>query len=99
MTYRNIILFLSIICLCSIGCTKTIYKTKIEYVHPDIPEAIMSPCDPIVDADIKTNGDLLMQYISLKSLYTICASKVTSIADILQSYYTIYKNDKPVENE
>ena len=88
----NIILLL-LICVIFTGCVKTVTETKIEYVKPEIPESIISQCDPInTNASISTNGDLLMSYISLQSSYVICSSKVTSIANILNSYDSIYTN-------
>ena len=87
------IIFLLLICVIFTGCVKTVTETKIEYVKPEIPESIISQCDPInTNASISTNGDLLMAYISLQSSYVICSSKVTSIADILHSYDSIYAN-------
>ncbi len=98
--YNHIIraVLLLFICLLCTGCYKTITETKIEYIHPEIPEVVISPCDPIpTNTSISTNGDLLMAYISLQSSYIICASKVTSIANILQSYNSIY-NSVPIED-
>lgn len=87
------IIFLLLICVIFTGCVKTVTETKIEYVKPEIPESIISQCDPInTNASISTNGDLLMAYISLQSSYVICSSKVTSIANILHSYDSIYAN-------
>lgn len=87
------IIVLLLICVIFTGCVKTVTETKIEYVKPEIPESIISQCDPInTNASIVTNGDLLMAYISLQSSYIICSSKVTSIANILRSYDSIYKN-------
>ena len=87
------IIFLLLICVIFTGCVKTVTETKIEYVKPEIPESIISQCDPInTNASISTNGDLLMAYISLQSSYVICSSKVTSIANILNSYDSIYTN-------
>ena len=87
------IIVLLLICVIFTGCVKTVTETKIEYVKPEIPESIISQCDPInTNASISTNGDLLMAYISLQSSYVICSSKVTSIANILHSYDSIYAN-------
>lgn len=91
--YNHIIrtVLLLFICFLCTSCYKTITETKIEYIQPEIPETIISPCDPIpANTSISTNGDLLMAYISLQSSYVICSSKVTSIANILQSYNSIY---------
>ena len=87
------IIFLLLVCVIFTGCVKTVTETKIEYVRPEIPESIISQCDAInTNASISTNGDLLMAYISLQSSYVICSSKVTSIANILNSYDSIYTN-------
>lgn len=98
--YNHIIrtVLLLFICFLCTSCYKTITETKIEYIQPEIPESIISPCDPIPsNTSISTNGDLLMAYISLQSSYIICASKVTSIVNILQSYNSIY-NVVPLED-
>ena len=94
------IIVLLLICVIFTGCVKTVTETKIEYVKPEIPESIISQCDPInTNASIITNGDLLMAYISLQSSYVICSSKVTSIANILRSYDSIYTNTESIENK
>ena len=94
------IIVLLIICAIFTGCVKTVTETKIEYVKPEIPDSIISQCDPInANASISTNGDLLMAYISLQSAYVICSSKVTSIANILRSYDSIYANTESIENK
>ena len=94
------IIGLLLICVIFTGCVKTVTETKIEYVRPEIPESIISQCDPInTNASISTNGDLLMAYISLQSSYVICSSKVTSIANILRSYDSIYTNETSLENK
>lgn len=70
---------------------KTVTETQIKYVKPEIPESVLSSCEPLPATPINTNGDLLMAYISLQSAYTICSSKVSSIKMIIQSYDDIYK--------
>ena len=98
--YISKIIVLLLICVIFTGCVKTVTETKIEYVKPEIPESIISQCDPInTNVSISTNGDLLMAYISLQSSYVICASKVTSIANILNSYDSIYTNTESIENK
>jgi len=72
------------------GCVKTVTETHVKYVKPEIPEAVISPCDPMPTSQISTNGDLLMSYITLQSAYAVCASKVSSIRMIIQSYDDIY---------
>lgn len=94
------IIVLLLICVIFTGCVKTVTETKIEYVKPEIPESIISQCDPInTNTSISTNGDLLMAYISLQSSYVICSSKVTSIASILRSYDSIYTNETSFEDK
>jgi len=83
-------LFLLIICFTMTGCVKTVTETHVKYVKPEIPEAVISPCDPMPTSQISTNGDLLMSYITLQSAYAVCASKVSSIRMIIQSYDDIY---------
>lgn len=72
------------------GCVKTITETKIEYIHPEIPDEILSPCDSIPSESIQVNGELLISYISLQTSYMICSAKVRSISSILKSYNSIY---------
>ena len=98
--YISKIIVLLLICIIFTGCVKTVTETKIEYVKPEIPDSIISQCDPInTNVSISTNGDLLMAYISLQSSYVICSSKVTSIANILRSYDSIYTNTASHENK
>ena len=98
--YISKIIVLLLICIIFTGCVKTVTETKIEYVKPEIPDSIISQCDPInTNVSISTNGDLLMAYISLQSSYVICSSKVTSIANILRSYDSIYTNTTSHENK
>lgn len=94
--YSNIAKIISLLFICFIvaGCTKTITETKIEYVKPEIPASIIEPCEQIQATSFKTNGELLMAYISLQSSYVVCAAKVTSIANILSSYDVIYTSDE-----
>lgn len=76
------------------GCVKTVTETRVEYVMPNIPSSVTSPCDPIKhDIPINTNGDLIMAYISIQSAYVVCSSKVSAIANILKSYNTIYTEE------
>lgn len=72
---------------------KTVTETKIEYVKPEIPENILSNCDDMPVGNLKTNGELLMSYITLQSMYATCAAKVNSIRMILLSNESIYKSD------
>ena len=98
--YISKIIVLLLICIIFTGCVKTVTETKIEYVKPEIPDSIISQCEPInTNVSISTNGDLLMAYISLQSSYVICSSKVTSIANILRSYDSIYTNTASHENK
>jgi hypothetical protein len=75
------------------GCAKTVTETKIQYVSPEIPKSLLEPCDQIQQDSIKTNGDLLMSYISLQTSYAICSAKVNSISSILDSYNALYNLD------
>lgn len=75
------------------GCVKTVTETKIQYVSPEIPQSLLEPCDLISQDSIKTNGDLLMSYISLQTSYAICSAKVNSISSILNSYNAVYNLD------
>ena len=64
------------------GCahTQTIYKLK----APEIPSELLV-CEPLDEPTIITNGNLLMAYISLRSEYQVCASKVKAISEILDT--------------
>ena len=94
------IIILLLTCIIFTGCVKTVTETKVEYIKPEIPATVIAPCEPMpTNTSISTNGDLLMAYISLQSSYVICSSKVTSIANILQSYDVIYTNPISLENE
>lgn len=79
------------------ACAKTINETQIKYIIPDIPKELIAPCDEI-NYSIMTNGELLMSYISLQTAYLTCASKVSSISMILNSYANIYETDKDQES-
>ena len=71
----------SIVILAS-GCahTRTVYK----YRAPEIPPDLLV-CEPLDEPTIITNGNLLMAYISLRSEYQVCASKVKAISEILDT--------------
>ena len=80
-----------------LGCKTIETKTEISYIIPDIPKELIAPCDEI-NYSIMTNGELLMSYISLQTAYLTCASKVSSISMILNSYANIYETDKDQES-
>lgn len=62
------------------GHTRTIY----EYKAPEIPPNLLV-CEPLDEPTIITNGNLLMSYISLRSQYQVCASKVKAISEIIST--------------
>lgn len=80
-------------CVTVASCVRTVTETKIEYVKPEIPDSITSPCEDMPIGNLKTNGELLMSYITLQSMYATCAAKVNSIRMILLSNESIYKSD------
>lgn len=80
MRYLFIICSLSVI-LAS-GCTHT--RTIYEYKAPEIPPNLLV-CEPLDEPTIITNGNLLMAYISLRSEYRVCASKVNAISEIIST--------------
>jgi hypothetical protein len=86
-------MFLLILTALLLGCKTIETRTEISYILPEIPESIISPCEPIKNDSITTNGDLLMSYISLQTAYAICSSKIVSIRNILDSYNTVYSTD------
>ena len=80
------------------GCVKTVTETKVQYIRPEFPQSLLDPCDPVPTDSIKTNGDLLMSYISLQTAYAICSAKVSSISNILSSYDSVYNLDITLED-
>lgn len=78
------------------GCVKTVYKTQVQYISPDIPESLLERCED-VPVSITTNGDLLMSFLSLQTAYIICSSKVSSIKMILDSYNANFSNTESNE--
>ena len=64
------------------GCAHT--QTIYEYMAPEIPPNLLV-CEPLDEPTIITNGNLLMAYISLRSEYQVCASKVKAISEIIRS--------------
>lgn len=87
------ICFLLLTAMLISGCVKTVTETKVQYVKPEIPQSLLDPCDQVSTEAIKTNGDLLMSYISLQTAYAICSAKVSSISNILNSYDAVYNID------
>ena len=80
MRYLCIICSLSVILASGCAHTRTIY----EYKAPEIPHNLLA-CEPLDEPTIITNGNLLMAYISLRSEYQVCASKVKAISEILST--------------
>lgn len=80
--------------LLSSGCSAVETRTEIVYAHPEIPEAILKPCAQIPAVTFGTNGELLMAYITLQGIYSVCASKVTAIVNILDSYEAVYTTEE-----
>ena len=78
--------YLFIVCsLCALlasGCAHT--RTVYEYKAPEIPPDLLV-CKTLDEPTIITNGNLLMAYISLRSEYQMCASKVKAISEILDT--------------
>ena len=72
----------ALIMLLASGCTHT--RTIYEYRAPEIPPNLLV-CEPLDEPTIITNGNLLMAYISLRSEYQVCASKVKAISEILDT--------------
>ena len=64
------------------GCTHTqiVYK----YRAPEIPSTLLV-CEPLDEPTVTTNGNLLMAYITVRSQYQVCASKVKAIVDIIST--------------
>ena len=75
--------YILLLCLLLItGCTHTqvVYK----YRAPEIPSALLV-CEQLDEPTITTNGNLLMAYITVRSQYQVCASKVKAISDIIST--------------
>ena len=80
MRYLFIIYALSMILVSGCSHTRTIYKLKAPEIPPDL-----LVCEPLDEPTIITNGNLLMAYISLRSEYQVCTSKVKAISEILDT--------------
>ena len=80
MRYLFIIYALSILLASGCAHTRTIYKLKAPEIPPDL-----LVCEPLDEPTIITNGNLLMAYISLRSEYQVCASKVKAISELLDT--------------
>lgn len=98
MNYCQMMCLLLLIVMLLSGCAKTVTETKVQYIRPEFPQSLLDPCDPVPVNSISTNGDLLMSYISLQTLYAICSLKVSSISGILQSYDSAYGLDIKIED-
>ena len=78
--------YLFIVCsLCALlasGCahTRTVYK----YKAPEIPPNLLV-CEPLDEPTIITNGNLLTAYITVRSQYQVCTSKVKAISEIINT--------------
>ena len=79
---RYLFIICSSIAILTSGCAHT--QTIYEYMAPEIPPDLLI-CEPLDEPTIITNGNLLMAYISLRSEYQVCASKVKAISEILDT--------------
>ena len=79
---KYLFIICSSIALLASGCAHT--QTIYEYMAPEIPHDLLV-CEPLDEPTIITNGNLLMAYISLRSEYQVCASKVKAISEIISS--------------
>lgn len=79
---RYLFIICSSIVILASGCAHT--QTIYEYMAPEIPPNLLT-CEPLDEPTIITNGNLLMAYISLRSEYQVCASKVKAISEILDT--------------
>lgn len=91
--------YLSIICstiaILASGCAHT--QTIYEFMAPEIPPNLLV-CEPLDEPEIVTNGNLLMAYITARSQYQICASKVKAISEIISSIQDA-SNEAKEDNE
>ena len=78
--------YLFIVCsLCALlasGCAHT--RTVHKYKAPEIPPNLLT-CETLDEPTIITNGNLLMAYITVRSQYQVCASKVKAISEIINT--------------
>lgn len=79
---KYLFIICSSIAILASGCAHT--QTIYEYMAPEIPPDLLV-CEPLDEPTIITNGNLLMAYISLRSEYQVCASKVKAISEILDT--------------
>ena len=79
---KYLFIICSSIAILTSGCAHT--QTIYEYMAPEIPPDLLV-CEPLDEPTIITNGNLLMAYISLRSEYQVCASKVKAISEILDT--------------
>ena len=80
MKYLFIIYALSMILASGCAHTRTVYK----YKAPEIPPNLLT-CEPLNEPTIITNGNLLTAYITVRSQYQVCASKVKAISEIINT--------------
>lgn len=79
---KYLFIICSSIALLASGCAHT--QTIYEYMAPEVPPNLLV-CEHLDEPTIITNGNLLMAYISLRSEYQMCASKVKAISEILST--------------
>lgn len=79
---KYLFIIYALIMILTSGCAHT--QTIYEYMAPEIPPNLLV-CEPLDEPTIITNGNLLMAYISLRSEYQVCASKVKAISEILDT--------------
>lgn len=60
------------------NCCKPTTQTITEYKLIKPPDVLLTPC-PDVKFDLKTNGDLVLELIELRTQYTLCSLKVHSL--------------------
>lgn len=79
---KYLFIICSSIAILASGCAHT--QTIYEYMAPEIPPNLLV-CEPLDVPEMITNGNLLMAYITARSQYQICASKVKAISEILDT--------------
>lgn len=79
---KYLFIIYALIMILASGCAHT--QTIYEYKAPEIPPNLLV-CERLDEPTIITNGNLLMAYISLRSEYQVCASKVKAISEILDT--------------
>lgn len=87
---RNCLFILFLFVVLGCACTETVYKTEVKYATVEVSPALLEECDKVQPLEAKTNGELLLAYLSLQTSYLACSSKHQSVVTIIRSYNDLY---------